>query len=103
MRKLLRDIVKRVAPEKAYLELQPQLQRVVAHVLEECGTMADFGTVFAMEPFMKLLTFFDAETQTQNCKMVLDAFSKAQGTTADPVLVSSLMQVARGSATTHVT
>ena len=26
--------------------------------------------------------------------MVLDAFSKAQGTTADPVLVSSLMQVA---------
>ena len=94
MRKLLRDIVKRVAPEKAYLELQPQLQRVVAHVLEECSTMADFGTVFAMEPFMKLLTFFDAETQTQNCKMVLDAFSKAQGTTADPVLVSSLMQVA---------
>ena len=129
MRKLLRDIVKRVAPEKAYLELQVQLQRVVAHVLEECGTMADFGTVFAMEPFMKLLTFFDAatrlghapnptphtphltplyrffdaETQTQNCKMVLDAFSKAQGTTADPVLVSSLMQVARRSATTHVT
>ena len=47
--------MKRVAPEKAYLELQPQLQRVVAHVLEECGTMADFGTVFAMEPFMKLL------------------------------------------------
>ena len=45
--KLLRDIVKRVAPEKAYLELQVQLQRVVAHVLEECGTMADFGTVFA--------------------------------------------------------
>ena len=103
VRKLLRDIVKRVAPEKAYLELQVQLQRVVAHVLEECGTMADFGTVFAMEPFMKLLTYFDAETQTQNCKMVLDAFSKAQGTTADPVLVSSLMQVARRSATTHVT
>ena len=103
VRKLLRDIVKRVAPEKAYLELQPQLQRVVAHVLEECGTMADFGTVFAMEPFMKLLTYFDAETQTQNCKMVLDAFSKAQGTTADPVLVSSLMQVARRSSTTHVT
>ena len=36
VRKLLKDIVKRVAPEKAYLDLQPQLQRVAAHLLEAC-------------------------------------------------------------------
>ena len=91
VQKLLRDIVKRVTPDKAYLQLQPQLGRVVNTLL---GAM-DFAALFALEPFLKLLQLFDGDAAASNNKMIMDAFAKKGGTYSDPVLINNLMHVAR--------
>ena len=46
--------------EKAYLELQPELQLAVAAMLQ--GGLA-FGSIFTMETFQRLLGLFDGEVQ----------------------------------------
>ena len=92
MGKLLRDILRRVTPDKAYLELQPSLQSVVHTMLE--GSL-DFGRLFTMEPFQRLLGLFGGELAAQNNKTIMDAFSKTAGTFSDPVLINNLTHVAR--------
>jgi len=55
----------------------------------------NFNALFAMEPFLKLLKFFDSETTVTNNKKIMDAFSKTASTTSDPVVLNNLMHVAR--------
>ena len=56
--KLLRDILRRVTPDKAYLEMPGLLQQAVAAVLESA---VDFGAYVTLEPFQRLLSLFDGE------------------------------------------
>eukprot|EP00908_Phaeocystis_cordata_P013604 Transcript_2467.p1 GENE.Transcript_2467~~Transcript_2467.p1 ORF type:complete len:958 (-),score=551.03 Transcript_2467:62-2863(-) len=90
--KMLRDILRRVTPEKAYLEMMPLMQRCVSSLLE---LTSDLSQLYQMEPFVKLLALFDGEAAKNNNQMIMDAFSKMAGTYSDPVLLNNLMHVAR--------
>lgn len=90
--KMLRDILRRVTPEKAYLDLAPQMQRITSSLLE---LTTDLAQLFQMEPFLKLLSLFEGEAAKNNNKMIMDAVSKMPGSYSDPLLLNNLMHVAR--------
>ena len=117
--KLLRDLLKRVTADKAYLTLLPQLQTVVGTVLRAGGAKAAtahsatpaahsassppasgveiLGALFVLEPFQKLLSLFDRTTAVENHKSIMIAFAALPvgETFTDPTLVHNLTHVAR--------
>ncbi len=92
--KLLKDLLKRVSADKAYVELYGPLTRVVSTVLEQSGPER-LGTIFVLEPLQRLLALFDREHAVENWRRIMEAFAKTPGTFTDPPLVHNLMHVAR--------
>jgi hypothetical protein len=92
--KLLKDLLKRVSVDKAYTELYGPLACVVSTILEQSGPER-LGTIFVLEPLQRLLALFDREHAVEIWRRIMEAFAATPGTFVDPVLVNSLMQVAR--------
>ena len=93
MGKLLRDILRRVTPDKAYLQLLPQLQSVVGTVLQSAGDR--LGAIFVLEPFQRILSLFDRAHAVESWKNIMEAFAAAPGTFTDTTLIHNLGHVAR--------
>ena len=95
VQKLLKDLLKKVTPEKAYLTMLPQLQSVVSAVLQASGDK--LGAIFVLEQFQKLLSLFDRAHAVETWKNVMEAFAapSAPGPFTDTTLVHNLGHIAR--------
>ena len=93
VQKLLRDLLKKVTPEKAYLQLLPQLQSVVSTVLQSSGDR--LSAIFVLEQFQKLLSLFDRSHAVENWKNVMAAFAAVPTAFTDTTLIHNLGHVAR--------
>ena len=91
--RLLKDLLKKVTPEKAYLQMLPQLQSVVGAVLQAGG--AKMGSIFVLEAFQRLLSLFDRAHSVENWKNVMEAFAASPTPFTDTTLIHNLGHIAR--------
>ena len=74
-------------PDRPYEKCQAPLRRILEKVLE---CYSDFTQIVSMTNFMPLLDLFQGDSRTDIATAVLDAFVKTPGTTADPVVISTV-------------
>jgi len=89
---LLGDVLKHVKPDKAYENLQPQLQSLVLKILAKYH---NFATIFGMTNFLPLLDLFTGSTQVEVNKAILSSFAKHQHRTRDPVVINCMFGVSK--------
>lgn len=87
----LQDVIGHVTPGRAYEQLQVPLRHIAEIVLV---TYTDFTQVVMMANYMPLLDLFVGSVRTQIAKSVLTAFTTMPGTTADPVVISTISGLA---------
>eukprot|EP01087_Luapelamoeba_hula_P008608 TRINITY_DN2164_c0_g1_i2.p1 TRINITY_DN2164_c0_g1~~TRINITY_DN2164_c0_g1_i2.p1 ORF type:complete len:988 (-),score=189.50 TRINITY_DN2164_c0_g1_i2:79-3021(-) len=89
---LLGDVLKHVKPEKAYENLQPQLQSLLLKILAKYH---DFAVVFGMTNFLPILDLFSGSTAVEVNKAILTNFAKHQHRTRDPVVINCMFGVSK--------
>eukprot|EP01062_Namystynia_karyoxenos_P016788 TRINITY_DN16182_c0_g1_i1.p1 TRINITY_DN16182_c0_g1~~TRINITY_DN16182_c0_g1_i1.p1 ORF type:complete len:982 (+),score=374.39 TRINITY_DN16182_c0_g1_i1:91-3036(+) len=89
---LLGSARSRLGKDKAHLQQQVPLEQILAAVLAK---WAPTGGMFALGDFLPLLDMLEPERRARLCCSMLATFAAGERTVGDPVLIGSLMDVAR--------
>ena len=91
---LLKDLVRHVRSEgdDAAKTIVEPLERVVASVAKYSS---NFGEILTSQYFLQLLDLFQSERKTDMCKELLNNFISSKETTADPVVIATVFDIAR--------
>ncbi|XP_043568104.1 VPS35 endosomal protein-sorting factor-like isoform X2 [Chiloscyllium plagiosum] len=91
---VLSDVIKHLTPDRAFEDAYPQLQSIIAKVLDQ---FHDFAVLFSMEKFLPFLDMFQKEcVKVEVCKSIMNVFIRQQQElTRDPVILNALMHICK--------
>ncbi|XP_041062285.1 VPS35 endosomal protein-sorting factor-like isoform X2 [Carcharodon carcharias] len=91
---VLSDVIKHLTPDRAFEDAYPQLQSIIAKVLNQ---FHDFAVLFSMEKFLPFLDMFQKESvRVEVCKSIMEVFIRQQQElTRDPVILNALMHICK--------
>ncbi len=94
MNLLLGDVIKHVQPDRKFEKFYPQLQSIVAKILE---FITDFTILFQIEKFSQFLDLFQKESiKVEVCKSIAHSFLRYSNEIKDDVvIINSMMQVCK--------
>jgi hypothetical protein len=88
------DILKKVTPDRKFVDLQALLQSVIMKLL---ANVPKFVDLFQMENFVPFLDLFRGSVQIELYKQVLGGFAKAPSSerVSDPLIVNTLFNLSK--------
>ena len=91
---LLKDLVRHIRAEGdgSAKRIVVSLEKVVTSVTKHSTT---FGEVLTSQYFLQLLDLFRSDKKTDMCKQLLLNFTRSNETTADPVVIATVFDIAR--------
>lgn len=89
----LKDVIKHLKKDQAYLQRQEQLQTIVMKVMEH---NKDLTKTLSMDNFLPVIDLLERPAKVPAGKIILKAFERSSiASTSDPVIIHTLFDVAR--------